>query len=191
VLDIRPPNELPELTEGPPAELAIRILMEWHVVRVAVIQVGVGGYIFMALEVDGHWFDLHQRELQIQVLCTPNTSALTEPRDSPSHSSNALMAPWALRSRSWSAHAPAVRRKPQLSTWDWSASISSATSPSIRSSKSFACYHCRATLGLRRVVIPWRSGVCKKPKTQTTNQQKGKTKHATRIHPGIDWRPAG
>jgi hypothetical protein len=68
VLDIRTPGELPHIDERSSAELVTKILMEWHVVRVAVIEVTYGGYVFMALEVDGRWFDLHERELRIEIL---------------------------------------------------------------------------------------------------------------------------
>ena len=67
VLDVRPPNQLPDLKDDL-GVLAIQTMMEWYAVRVAIIQAGFVGYELLAFEVDGQWFDLHERELQIEVL---------------------------------------------------------------------------------------------------------------------------
>jgi hypothetical protein len=70
VEEMRRPDELPHLP-GMSAEAARETLQEWGVSRVAIISYHTSPdsqFLFVALEVEGHWFDLKRNALEIEVI---------------------------------------------------------------------------------------------------------------------------
>jgi hypothetical protein len=68
--EIRTPAELPALP-GMSADEAREILAEWGVSRMAWITYHASPeqqYMFVALEIDGKWFDLHRQELELEIV---------------------------------------------------------------------------------------------------------------------------
>jgi hypothetical protein len=68
--EIRTPAELPTLP-GMSADEAREILAEWGVSRMAWITYHASPeqqYMFVALEIDGKWFDLHRQELELEIV---------------------------------------------------------------------------------------------------------------------------
>lgn len=70
VEDIRPPAELPDV-DGMRAELPRSVLEEWGVTRLAMISYYAfpnSQVMFCALEIGGKWYDLHRKELALEVV---------------------------------------------------------------------------------------------------------------------------